>query len=105
MQRWLAVHPRFHYSINGDFSNSLYSLDGKLASDIIDADKQSDVMKNFLTDPSKPEIDIAVRHVAREGMQNPLCKARVDFYMVYYWPADHSELKAHTLHGQFCLCV
>jgi len=26
-------------------------------------------------------------------MQNPPYKARVDFYMVYYSPADHSELK------------
>ena len=84
---------RNRYTMNDDFSKSLYFLDGKLASDLIDAYKKSDVIKSFLTDPSKPEIDIEVKNVALEGMQTPPFKARVDFYMVYYSAADHSELK------------
>ena len=84
---------RNRYTIKDDFSKSLYFLDGTLASDIIDAYKENDVIKSFLTDPSKPEIDIEVKNVALEGMQNPPYKARVDFYMVYYSPADHSELR------------
>jgi type IV secretion system protein VirB5 len=84
---------RNRYTMNDDFSKSLYFLDGKLASDIIDAYKKSDVIKSFLTDPSKPEIDIEVKNVALEGMQAQPFKARVDFYMVYYSAADHSELK------------
>ncbi len=83
---------RNRYTINDDFSKSLYFLDGKLASDIIDAYKKNDLIKSFLTDPSKPQIDIEVKNVALEGMQTPPFKARVDFYMVYYSPADHSEL-------------
>ena len=84
---------RNRYTINDDFSKSLYFLDGKLASDIIDAYKKNDLIKSFLTDPAKPQIDIEVKSVALEGMQPPPFKARVDFYMVYYSPADHSELK------------
>lgn len=84
---------RNRYTINDDFSKSLYFLDGKLASDIIDAYKKNDVIKGFLVDQTKPEIDIEVKNVALEGMQKPPYKARVDFYMVYYSPADHSELK------------
>jgi type IV secretory pathway component VirB8 len=34
-----------------------------------------------------------VKNVALEDMQTPPYKARVDFEMVYYSPADHSELK------------
>jgi hypothetical protein len=68
-----------------------YFLDGKLASDIIDAYKKNGVIKSFLTDPSQPEIDIEVKNVALEGMQASPFKARVDFYMVYYSAADHSE--------------
>jgi type IV secretion system protein VirB5 len=79
--------------MNDDFSKSLYFLDGKLASDIIDAYKKSGVIKSFLTDPSQPEIDIEVKNVALEGMQASPYKARVDFDMVYYSAADHSELK------------
>ena len=84
---------RNRYTMNDDFSKSLYFLDGKLASDMIDAYKKSDVIKSFLTDPSKPEIDIEVKNVALERMQTPPFKARVDLYMVYYSAADHSELK------------
>jgi len=84
---------RNRYTINDDFSKSLYFLDGKLASDIIDAYKKNDVIKGFLIDQAKAEIDIEVKNVALEGMQKPPYKARVDFYMVYYSPADHSELK------------
>ena len=84
---------RNRYTINDDFSKSLYFLDGKLASDIIDAYKKNDVIKGFLIDQAKAGIDIEVKNVALEGMQKPPYKARVDFYMVYYSSADHSELK------------
>ena len=84
---------RNRYTINDDFSKSLYFLDGKLASDIIDTYKKSDIIKSFLTDPSKSEIDVEVKNVAIEELEKPPYRARVDFYMVYYSPADHSELK------------
>ncbi len=70
---------RNRYTINDDFSKPLYFLDSKLAGDIIDAYKKSDVIKSFLTDPSKPEIDVEVRNVALEGMQAPPYEARLDF--------------------------
>ena len=44
---------RNRYTMNDDFSKSLYFLDGKLASDIIDAYKKNGVIKSFLTDPSQ----------------------------------------------------
>ena len=84
---------RNRYTINDDFSKSLYFLDGKLASDIIDAYKKNGIIKDFLADTSKPEIDIEVKNVSIEELQKPPYRARVDFYMVYYSPADHSELK------------
>ena len=49
--------------------------------------------RKFLTNTQSPEIDIDVKKVALEDMQSPPYKARVDFYMVYYSPADHSEIK------------
>ena len=84
---------RNRYTLNDDFSKSLYFLDGKLASDIIDAYKKNDIIKDFLADPTKPEIDIDVKNVSIEQLDKPPYRARVDFYMVYYSPVDHSELK------------
>ena len=92
---------RNRYTIQDDFSKSLYFLDGKLADGIIDAYRKSDIIKKFLSNTLAPEIDIDVKKVALEDMQAPPYKARVDFYMVYYSPADHSELKRDLYTANF----
>src|ERR1700732_1576526 len=84
---------RNRYTIQNDFSKALYFLDGKLADGILDAYRQDDIIKKFLMNTSATEIDVEVKKVALEDMQTPPYKARVDFYMVYYSPADHSEIK------------
>jgi type IV secretory pathway TrbF-like protein len=84
---------RNRYTIQNDFSKALHFLDGKLVDGILDAYRKDDIIKKFLTNTSASEIDIEVKKVALEDMQSPPYKARVDFYMVYYSSADHSELK------------
>jgi type IV secretory pathway TrbF-like protein len=84
---------RNRYTIQDDFSKSLYFLDGKLANGILDAYRKDDIIKKFITNTSAAEIDVEVKKVALEEMQNPPFRARVDFYMVYYSPADHTEIK------------
>ena len=92
---------RNRYTIQDDFSKALYFLDGKLADGIIEAYRRGDLIKKFLTNTSVPEIDVAVKKVALEDMQAPPYKARVDFYLVYYSPADHSELKRDLYTANF----
>jgi type IV secretion system protein VirB5 len=84
---------RNRYTIQNDFSKSLYFLDGKLANGILDAYRKDDIIKKFITNTAAPEIDVDVKKVALEEMQTPPFRARVDFYLVYYSPSDHSELK------------
>src|ERR1700732_2172187 len=92
---------RNRYTIQNDFSKALYFLDGKLADGILDAYRKDDIIKKFLTNASAPEIDVDVKKVALEQMQTPPFRARVDFYMVYYSPADHSELKRDLYTANF----
>jgi type IV secretion system protein VirB5 len=92
---------RNRYTIQDDFSKSLYFLDGKLADGILDAYRKDDVIKKFITNTAAPEIDVDVKKVALEELQNPPFRARVDFYMVYYSPADHSELKRDLYTANF----
>jgi type IV secretory pathway TrbF-like protein len=91
---------RNRYTIQSDFSRALYFLDGKLANGILDAYRKDDIIKKFLTNTSLPEIDAEVKKVALEDMQPPY-KARVDFYMVYYSPTDHTELKRDLYTANF----
>ncbi len=92
---------RNRYTIQDDFSKSLYFLDGKLANGILDAYRKDDIIKKFITNTAAPEIDVDVKKVALEEMQTPPFRARVDFYLVYYSPADHSELKRDLYTANF----
>jgi type IV secretory pathway TrbF-like protein len=92
---------RNRYTIQDDFSKSLYFLDGKLADGILDAYRKGDIIKKFITNTAAPEIDVGVQKVSLEEMQAPPFRARVDFYMVYYSPADHSELKRDLYTANF----
>jgi type IV secretory pathway component VirB8 len=92
---------RNRYTIQDDFSKSLYFLDGKLADGILDAYRKGDILRKFLTNTSAPETDVEVKKVALEEMQTPPFRARVDFYLVYYSPADHSELKRDLYTANF----
>ena len=92
---------RNRYTIQDDFSKALYFLDGKLADGILDAYRKDDIIKKFLMNTSAPEIDVEVKKVALEDMQAPPFKARVDFFTVYYSPADHSEIKRDLYTANF----
>src|SRR5260221_240809 len=94
---------RNRYTIQNDFSKALYFLDGKLADGILDAYRKDDIIKKFLMNTSAAEIDVEVKKVALEDMQTPPYKARVDFYMVYYSPADHSEIKRDLYTANFAM--
>jgi len=92
---------RNRYTIQNDVSKALYFLDGKLANGILDEYRKTDTVRKFLTNTAAPEIDIDVKKVALEELQSPPYRARVDFYMVYYSPADHSELKRDLYTANF----
>src|SRR5271163_1805489 len=92
---------RNRYTIQDDFAKSLYFLDGKLANGILDTYRKDDIIRKFLTNTSSSEIDIDVKKVLLEELQTPPYRARVDFYMVYYSPADHSEIKRDLYTANF----
>jgi type IV secretion system protein VirB5 len=92
---------RNRYTIQDDFSKSLYFLDGKLADGILDAYRKDDIARKFITNTAALEIDVDVKKVALEEMQTPPFRARVDFYMVYYSPADHSEIRRDLYTANF----
>jgi type IV secretory pathway TrbF-like protein len=92
---------RNRYTIQNDFAKSLYFLDGKLANGILDAYHKDDIIRKFLTNSSAPEVDVDVKKVALEELETPPFRARVDFYLVYYSPADHSELKRDLYTANF----
>ena len=92
---------RNRYTIQDDFAHSLYFLDGKLANGILDAYRKEDIIRKFLTNTVAPEIDVDLKKVVLEELQIPPYRARADFYLIYYSPADHSELKRDLYTANF----
>jgi type IV secretory pathway component VirB8 len=80
-------------TINDDFTQAMYFLDGKLAGDTIQEFKQKGIIKSFLSDTLAPERDIDVQQVVIEPMQKAPYKATVDFFEIEYSPVDHSVTK------------
>jgi type IV secretory pathway component VirB8 len=88
-------------TINDDFSQAMYFLDGKLSSDTIQEFKQKSVIKTFLSDSLAPERDIDVQQVVIEPMEKVPYKATVDFFEIEYSPADHSVTKRKLYTASF----
>jgi type IV secretory pathway component VirB8 len=84
---------RNHATINDDFTQSLYFLDGKLAADTIQRFKQKNIIKTFLSDSTAAERDIDVQQVVVEPMEKAPYRATVDFFEIEYSPTDHSVTK------------
>lgn len=80
-------------TINEDFTQAMYFLDGKLASDTIAGFKQKGTIKNFLADSLAPENDVDVQQVIIDPMEKVPFKATVDFFEIQYSPSDHSVTK------------
>jgi len=80
-------------TINDDFTQAMYFLDGKLADDLMQQFKRGNVIKSFLADNLAPETDIDVQQVIVEPMEKLPYKATVDFFKTEYSPTDHSVSK------------
>jgi type IV secretory pathway TrbF-like protein len=85
-------YSRMRATVQESYARSLFFLDGKLASALIEADKKAKTIEQFLADPSE-EIEVRVTNVSMEDLRTPPYKATVDFEKVYYASADHTETK------------
>lgn len=92
---------RNHSTINDDFTQAIYFLDGKLANDTILEFKQKGTIRAFLSDNLAPERDIDVQQVIIEPMEKAPYKATVDFFEIQYSPVDHSIAKRKLYTASF----
>jgi type IV secretory pathway component VirB8 len=86
--------------VRGNYTRSLYFLDGRLADAVIEANKKTKAIENFLLAPTE-EIDIRITNVALEDLRRPPYHATVDFEKVYYTTADHSEIRREKYIAHF----
>jgi type IV secretory pathway TrbF-like protein len=87
---------RVRATVRRDYGEALYFLDGRFADVVMAANQRSGAIEKFLTDGSD-EIEIAVRNVAVEDLDQRPFKASVDFDRVSYSVSGHQETKRETL--------
>ncbi len=93
-------YARARANVRDAYARSLYFLDGRLASSIIEANKKTNAIETFLTSQSD-EIEVRVKNVSIEDLRTPPYRATVDFEKVYIRPADRSEAKREKYIGNF----
>ena len=94
---------RNRYTIQNDFSKSLYFLDGKLANGILDAYRKDDIIKKFITNTAAPEIDVDVKKVALEEMQTPPFRGARGLLHGLLLARRPQRAEARSIHREFCL--
>jgi type IV secretion system protein VirB5 len=87
---------RVRATVRRDYGEALYFLDGRFADVVMAANQRSGAIEKFLTDGSD-EIEIAVRNVAVEDLDQRPFTASVDFDRVSYSVSGHQETKRETL--------
>lgn len=91
---------RIRSTVQREYPDSLFFLDGTLADSTIAQNEQSKAMEQFLTTPSADEVDIAVQNVSLSELAKPPYKAAVTFQKVFYTPGTRTERNRQTYVAQ-----
>jgi type IV secretory pathway TrbF-like protein len=87
---------RVRATVKRDYSDALYFLDGRFADVLMAAHARTAALEKFLSDGSD-EIEIDVRNVAVEDLDQRPFKASIDFDRIAYSVSNHQETKRETL--------
>jgi len=87
---------RVRATVKRDYSEALYFLDGRFADALMAANQRTAALEKFLTDGSD-ELEIEVRNVTVEDLDQRPFKASVDFDRIAYSASGHQESRRDTL--------
>ena len=94
LAQWATLYySRNRYSIQRDFTNSLYFLDSELERSVTDHYREAKVIESFVSDSTSPNVDIEIKNVSIEDLRQSPYKAQIEFVKIFTNPADHSEIK------------
>ena len=97
----LLHYSRNRLTLKDTFSRSLYFLDGRLANTILDSVKKTRLMETYMSDANLPDVEVEIKNVVLEEIQNPPYKAKVDMNKLYLSRADRTILKQELSTSSF----
>ena len=94
LTRWTELYfSRNRFTIERDQTASLYFLNSDVQRAVIDQERKGNSIQNYVKDSSLPYVDVEVKNVILDDLQQSPYSARIEFEKVYSNPADHTELK------------
>jgi type IV secretion system protein VirB5 len=94
LARWAELYfSRNRFTIERDQSDALYFLDSDVQRQVIDEERKSDFIADYMRDPTLPFVDVEVNNVILDDLRKSPYSARIEFERIYSNPADHSQLK------------
>jgi len=94
LSRWAELYfGRNRYTIQRDFTNSLYFLNADVQRAIVEDYRKNKTIEAFVRDMTIPYVDIEVKNVILDELRQSPYSARIEFFKIYTNPSDHSEIK------------
>ena len=94
LTRWAELYfSRDRFTIERDQTNALYFLDGDLQRAEIDKERKNNIIANYAKDSSLPFVDVEVKNVILDDLQQSPYSARIQFEKVFTNPMDQSVIK------------
>ena len=94
LTQWAELYfGRDRFTIERNQTNALYFLDGDLQRAVIDQEQKNDVIAKYAKDSSLPFVDVEVKNVVLDDLQQSPYTARIEFEKVFTNPMDQSVIK------------
>ena len=94
LARWAELYfRRNRFTIERDQSDALYFLDNDVQRQVINEERKSDFIAEYVRDPTLPFVDVEVKNVILDDLRKSPYSARIEFERIYTNPTDHSQLK------------
>lgn len=94
LTRWAELYfSRDRFTIERDQTNALYFLDSDMQRAVIDLEQKKNTIANYAKDSSLPFVDVEVRNVILDDLQQSPYSARIQFVKIFTSPTDNSVLR------------
>jgi len=91
LTRWAELYfGRDRFTIEREQTNALYFFAGELQRTVIDQEQKKNTIAHYATDSSLPFVDVEVKNVILDNLQQTPYSARIEFEKVFTNPQDQS---------------
>jgi type IV secretory pathway TrbF-like protein len=94
LTRWAELYfSRNRFTIERDQTDSLYFLNDDVQRAVIAEEQKDKIIQTYRNDSTLPYVDVGVKNIVLDDLQQSPYSARIEFEKLYTNPADHTELK------------